>query len=71
MDDGKSFAGEVFSHVGHDIIIILVSPPKKLTRLLVLDRSLLRFYTAPGVTMARVETKLLAVAFQTDRIRIE
>ena len=71
MDNCGPLTGQVSPDVVHNFVVLFMRTPKSLTAIRVLHCSLLSFYAAPSVAVTSIEAMLLAVAFESDCIRVE
>ena len=71
MHNGIPVLGYIFSYEVHDVVIFIVGAAQWPPGFDVFYRGLLRFDTAPSITVASIEIGLFAVTFQTYCIWIK
>jgi hypothetical protein len=71
VDDGITVAAHVLADKVDHLVEILVRPAQRSTGLDVFDHGLLGLDARKRVAVARVEARLLAVALQADRVRVD
>lgn len=71
MNDSRSVARNIFAHILHNLIVILVGAPKWLSRLNIFDLCLLCFDARKGIAVAEVEVSFLAESRQPDGVWVD
>lgn len=71
MYDGVPVAWQIVPHIVNHLIISVVSSAECFACFYIFDRSLLSFDTAPRIAVSGVKSSLLAIAPETNRVRVE